>query len=354
MSGLLLTPSDRAHFLAMLRRQTNSAVHRRMNALLLLDDGWTAEQVAQALFIEAETVREHRRLYASGGRAGVERLAYVGHAPVLTTEQSAALGAELSGRLYLTAKAVCGFVAKRFDLTYTAHAMARLLGRLGFVWKRPKRVPAKADPEAQQAFLDKVLAPLMAAAEADPAQPLYFVDATHPAYDAHPACGWIRRGETRTLQSNHGRVNVTLNGALSWPAREVVTREAAKITGVEMVAFFQDLEARHPTATAIAIVLDNATYNRAAVVREWLASPGCRIRLVYLPPYAPNLNLIERLWWFFKKKTLWNIHYPTLADFRAGIRGFFNDFQRWKPELASLITNRFHLIGAERLQIPAA
>ena len=354
MSGLLLTPSDRAHFLAMLRRQTNSAVHRRMNALLLLDDGWTAEQVAQALFIEAETVREHRRLYASSGRAGVERLAYVGHAPVLTTEQSAALGAELSGRLYLTAKAVCGFVAKRFDLTYTAHAMARLLGRLGFVWKRPKRVPAKADPEAQRAFLDVVLAPLMAAAEADPAQPLYFVDATHPAYDAHPACGWIRRGETRTEQSNHGRVNVTLNGALSWPAREVVTREAAKITGVEMVAFFQDLEARHPTATAIAIVLDNATYNRAAVVREWLASPGCRIRLVYLPPYAPNLNLIERLWWFFKKKTLWNIHYPTLADFRAGIRGFFNDFQRWKPELASLITNRFHLIGAERLQIPAA
>ena len=62
MAGVVLTPEDRAHFLAMLRRHTNSAVHRRMNALLLLDDGWTAERVAEALFIEAETVRAHWRL----------------------------------------------------------------------------------------------------------------------------------------------------------------------------------------------------------------------------------------------------------------------------------------------------
>ena len=354
MAGDLLTPSDRAHFLATMRRQTNSAVHRRMNAVLLLDDGWTAERVAEALFIEAETVREHRRLYAAAGRAGVERLAYAGHAPVLTEAQGAELSAELSGRLYMTAKAVCGFMAERFGLRYTPHAMARLLGRMGFVWKRPKRVPAKADAEAQRAFLEGALLPLMAGAEANPARPLLFVDATHPAYDAHPACGWIRRGETRTPKSNHGRVNVTVNGALSWPAREVLTREAGKITGPEMVAFFEEIAARYPAAEAITLVLDNATYNRAAVVREWLATPGCRVRLVYLPPYAPNLNLIERLWWFFKKKALWNIHYPSLADFRAGVRTCFASLDRWKAELTSLLTKRFHLTGHNRAQISAA
>jgi hypothetical protein len=47
-----------------------------------------------------------------------------------------------------------------------------------------------------------------------------------PAYDAHPALGWIRRGETAVLKSNHGRVNVTLNGALSWPARQVITKNS--------------------------------------------------------------------------------------------------------------------------------
>lgn len=354
MSGAVLSPEDRAYFLVLMRRQGNSAVHRRVNALLLLDDGWSAERVAEALFIDAETVRAHRRLYGAAGRAGVERLAYVGHAPVLGAAQAVELSVELSGRVYLTAKAVCGFVAARFGLHYTPHAMARLLGRLGYAWKRPKVVPAKADAQAQRAFLDGTLLPLMAQAEADPATALLFVDATHPAYDAHPAQGWIRRGESVVLPSNHGRVNVTLNGALSWPAREVITREATKITGPEMVAFFTQIEARYPAAHTITLIADNATYNRAAVVREWLARPGCRVHVVYLPPYAPNLNLIERLWWFFKKKTLWNTHYPSLADFRTAIRAFFANLTPWKDELASLLTNRFHLIGHKTSQISTA
>lgn len=353
MSGAVLTLEDRAYFLSAMRRQGNSAVHRRMNALLLLDDGWTAERVAEALFIDAETVRAHRRLYAASGRAGVERLAYAGHAPVLSPAQAEELSAELSSRVYLTAKAVCGFVAARFGLAYTPHAMARLLGRLGFVWKRPKLVPAKADAAAQRAFLDTTLLPLMREAEADPATPLLFVDATHPAYDAHPAQGWIRRGERAVLPSNHGRVNVTLNGALSWPAREVITREASKITGPEMVAFFEQIEARYPAARRITLVVDNASYNRAQVVREWLARPDRRLRVVYLPPYAPNLNLIERLWWFFKKKTLRNRHYPSFAEFREAIRGFFAKLGQWQAELASLLTSRFHVIEPKTARISA-
>lgn len=140
---------------------------------------------------------------------------------MLTEAQDTALKAALSARLYMTGKAVFSFVAEHLGVTYTSHAMACLLGRMGVVWKRPKCIPAKADAAAQRAFLEITLAPLKAAAEADPARrPPYFVDAAHPAYDAHPACGWIRRGTTPTLKSNHERVNVTMNGALSWPGRE--------------------------------------------------------------------------------------------------------------------------------------
>jgi len=354
MAGLVLSAEDRGRFLALMRRQLNSAVHRRMNVLLLLDDGWSAERIAEALFIEAETVRAHHRRYLAGGAKAVEQLNYVGSAPVLDSEQRAVLAAELDARIYMSAKQVCDFVTRRLGVSYTPHAMAKLLRRIGFVWKQPKRVPAKADAAAQQRFLDEVLAPLMAQAAACADKPLYFVDATHPAYDAHPACGWIRRGETRTLKSNHGRANVTLNGALSWPGREVVRRHADKITAAEMIALFDELQERHATASAISIVLDNATYNRAAAVHEWLAQPGCRIRLVYLPPYAPNLNLIERLWWFFKKKTLWNTHYPTFAAFRSAIDRFFDTLHEHAVELGSLITDRFHIIGSQPTQISNA
>jgi DNA-binding NarL/FixJ family response regulator len=60
MSGVILSAADRAHFLRKMRQHTDSMVHRRMNVLLLLDDGWAAERVAEALFIDAEMIREHR------------------------------------------------------------------------------------------------------------------------------------------------------------------------------------------------------------------------------------------------------------------------------------------------------
>ena len=175
----MLTPADRTHLLRMMRRQTNSHVHRRMNTLLLLDDGWTAERIAEALFIDAETVREHRRLYETSGVTGVERLNYEGSDPALNETQLEALKAELDTRLYMTAKAVCDFVRRMFQVVYTPNAMTKLLKRLGFVYKKPKCVPAKADAAVQERFATETLLPLMA--QAGPNNPLYFADGMHPA-----------------------------------------------------------------------------------------------------------------------------------------------------------------------------
>jgi hypothetical protein len=104
-----------------MRRHTPSPVHRRMNALLL-DDGWAVARVAAALFlfIDAETVREHRRLYQTAGVTGVERLNYEGSEPAPTPEQLKALEAERDTRLYMTAKAVCAFVARTFGVPHTS------------------------------------------------------------------------------------------------------------------------------------------------------------------------------------------------------------------------------------------
>ena len=151
-----------------------------MNGLLLLDDGWTAERIAEALYIDAETVREHRRLYEMTGVAGLERLRYEGSEPALSATQCEALKAELDTHLYMTAKAVCAFVARTFEVIYTPNAMTKLLKRLGYVYKKPKCVPAKADAAVQEQFARETLLPLMA--QAGPDNPLYFVDGMHPTY----------------------------------------------------------------------------------------------------------------------------------------------------------------------------
>ena len=116
-----------------------------MNGLLLLDDGWTAERIAEALYIDAETVREHRRLYEMTGVAGLERLRYEGSEPALSATQCEALKAELDTHLYMTAQAACAFVSWTFQVIYTPNAMTKLLKRLGYVRSRnvcrPRRTP---------------------------------------------------------------------------------------------------------------------------------------------------------------------------------------------------------------------
>lgn len=87
--------------------------------------------------------------------------------------------------------------------------------------------------------------------------------------------------------------------------------------------------------------MDNARYFYARLVKMHLASK--RVRFVYLPPYSPNLNVIERLWKFCKKKVL-GTFYATYARFTKAIDTFFQDLQRYRSELSTLMTENFEVL----------
>jgi transposase len=128
MSGLILSREDRAYFLNMMRRQLNSAVHRRMNVLLLLDDGWEPRRIAEALYIDEGSVAEHRRRYQKQGRHAIERLDYLGHPAALTAEQLDQLAKFVDARVPRTSKEVCAFAGQAFGTSYTPNAMTKMLG----------------------------------------------------------------------------------------------------------------------------------------------------------------------------------------------------------------------------------
>lgn len=352
MAGRVLTAEDRAYFLGQMRRQLNSAVHRRMNVLLLLDDGWTQGRVASALYLDDGTVAAHLVLYETQGRAGIERLTYLGRSSALDGSQRAALSAWVEAEVPQTAQAVCQQAMADFGVSLTPHGMAKLLNRLGFVFKKPKCVPAKAEAAVQERFVDTTLKPLMDGA--GPATPLYFVDACHPSYTGRPAHGWLRRGARTELKSNHGRTRLNINGALSWPDRTVIRRDEALITSAAMIRLFDDLEARHPGVARITIVLDNAKYNVSRELQAYLKQPDRRLNLLYLPSYAPNLNLIERFWHFMKRKVLFNKAYSTFSLFKQAFDAFFERLPTYAEDLKTLITDRFHYIGKPNLGIPKA
>jgi transposase len=86
----------------------------------------------------------------------------------------------------------------------------------------------------------------------------------------------------------------------------------------------------------IVIVLDNARYQHCKLVEGLAKDLG--IKLEFLPSYSPNLNLIERLWKFTKKKCLYNVYYETFEEFVASITDSLDRVEtEYKDELKTLM-----------------
>jgi transposase len=86
-----------------------------------------------------------------------------------------------------------------------------------------------------------------------------------------------------------------------------------------------------------------AAYNRSGKVK--ILARKLKINLFYLPPYSPNLNPIERLWKFMKKKVLYNKYYEHLSEFEAACMNFFRGIRKYRCELVTLLTDNFQILG---------
>jgi transposase len=89
------------------------------------------------------------------------------------------------------------------------------------------------------------------------------------------------------------------------------------------------------------VIADNAKYYRSNLVKEYLEL-NPRIIILFLPPYPPNLNLIERLWKLYKKEILYNTYYATFEEFRKSTAVFFETISDRKDELATLWRDKFY------------
>ena len=103
--------------------------------------------------------------------------------------------------------------------------------------------------------------------------------------------------------------------------------------------------AKHPETEKFILYLDNARYYSKPCVRAWLADHR-EFRLVPLPAYSPNLNLIERLWKFLRKKAL-NRWHKTFEATQAAVAEVLDRLGEDRAELSTLMTERFAIVEME-------
>lgn len=167
---------------------------------------------------------------------------------------------------------------------------------------------------------------------------VFFVDAAHFVFGTFLCCLWSFARIFVRAASGRQRFNVL--GA--WNA---VTRELVAVTNTTVVNSETMCELLRKIAALgltgpVTLVLDNARYQRNALVQSLAESLG--IELLFLPSYSPNLNLIERLWKFIKRRSLYGRYHPTFADFRAAIEQVLAELPtKHAGDLATLMTLNF-------------
>jgi transposase len=339
MADYRLTPEELAELRSVHRRTRDIRAAYRLNAVILLGQGRTVLDVADALLFDPQTVRDYFKKYREGGVDGLLRMSYVGSEALLDAGQLRDLDAHLRERLHPSAASVARWVEDQWGVRYTPEGMTAVLRRLGYVYKKAKLVPGKADPVRQEAFLEDYRKLKENSEEGDA---ILFADATHPLHNPVIGCGWIKRGAEHPIKSNTGRRRLNINGAIDIVTMSAQIRFDDTVDAASAIALFEQIERAYPTAKRITVFCDNARYYRSKAVAAYLETS--RIRLHFLPAYSPNLNLIERFWKFFKRQVLYNRYYEGFDQFKNACRAFFADLASYESGLRSLLTENFEII----------
>jgi transposase len=191
--------------------------------------------------------------------------------------------------------------------------------------------------QTQADFLDTELKPRLDDAHAGRGH-VFFVDAAHFVFGTFLCCLWSFARIFVRAASGRQRFNVL--GAWNAVTRQLIAVTNTTVVNTETMSELLRKIAALGLTGPITLVLDNARYQHNAAVKALAAQLG--ITLLFLPSYSPNLNLIERLWKFIKRRALYGRYHPTFADFRGAIEETLDSLATTHAEpLKTLMTLNF-------------
>lgn len=317
-------------------------VYIKVTVLLMLNQGYSPADIAETLGLDDSTVYRYKAAFIESDLDSYLGTNYFAYQGKLAVEQEGLLKEELQNFLYISSREVTEFIEKTFRIRYTTDGVVKLLRRLGFVYKKTRLVPSRADAQKQAEFVVELQERLQ---NINKHEVVYFNDAVHPQHNTRADYGWILKGESIEIPSNPGRKKLNLNGALNaTDVTDILIREDETINAQSTIRLWKSQRKRHPDKI-IYNICDNARYYHCHIIREWLEKNNwCKV--IYLPPYSPNLNLIERLWKYLRKQVISYHYYEHFEDFRHAVLSFFKTIKRHKHELQSLLTLNFQIISA--------
>lgn len=339
-----LSDEERVHLKLKHKQERDKRICDRIKAVLLYDKGWTLMQIAEALLLSDDVIRQHINEYKASQKLKPEN---GGSSEKLSEEQSKCLIEHLQEYTYLYVKDIIAYVEAAYKVSYTVSGMQCWLRRHTFSYKKPSLVPGKANEEQQRLWIAEYET---LKAQLPSNETICFMDGVHPTHNTQLAYGWIRKGFRKEICANSGRSRINLSGAVDLISKQLHIQEDKTLNADSTIAFLRRIEEAYPAKEKIHLFCDNAKYYKNRSVTKHLETS--KIKLHFLPPYSPNLNPIERLWKWMKERVMYNTYYEYFEDFRSAVMGFLECVSTLDPEsvlgqsFASRVRDKFRPIGA--------
>ena len=229
----------------------------------------------------------------------------------------------LSTALPRTTRQVGAWIENEFGVVYEGRSgLIALLHRLGLEYHKPNVIPRKLDEEKQKAFIEGYGKLLREPLGRRRGRAVCGRRASDPC---GAACGAGRHREKLAIEQTSGRQRINIHGAIDLETGQTRMIEALTIDAASTIRLLQSIEALYPMLALIHVVLDNTRYHHAKLVQEWLALPGRRIKLHFIPTYCPHLNPIERLWGLMHRNVTHNKCYATCGQFADATLSFLRE-----------------------------
>jgi transposase len=332
--------TDNQQILFKLHRSTkDKKIADRIKTIILLSKGYTQKEVASILMLDVDTISKWVKKFKTSSNINTwlddNYIAYKGK---LTSQETSQLKTYLSENIILSVKQVISFVKEHFGKSYSESGMKDLLHSNGFSYKQLNLFPIKADIEKQKQFVSEFEQLNQNLTEDEE---IVFIDGVHPQHNTRSTKAWVLKGTEQYISTNTGRQRINLNGAYNVNNQDVIIREDPTINAQSTIKLFEQIQNKYSLKIRIYAIADNAKYYRSKLVKEYLKNS--KIELIFLPSYSPNLNLIERLWKYLRKKVINTTYYPKFEQFKNAIKNFFENIESKKDELKQFIGSKFHI-----------
>jgi putative transposase len=322
--SITLSRDDRKALLDHYRRSTDSEVRLRAHILLLLDAGHPWATVGAVLFCSVSTISRWKRRFEKEGATAV-----LGR-PRGRRKSGAHIWASLVVRWVLTlppadfrfarsrwsCEAAAVVLREDFRVKVGRETVRRWLRASDLVWRRPRPTIRPKDPDREKKL--RALRALLKNLPAD--ETAVFMDEVDVNLNPKVGCQWMKRGEQAAVETPGNNEKRYLAGSIHWRTGRVILTEGKPKEGRGAALFVRhldDLRRAFRHYKVIHVLCDNAGFHTAEgskLVRAYLAEWGQRVKLHYLPKYAPDTNPIERVWWRLHEAVTRNHRCQTMQE----------------------------------------